>query len=135
MGAAHVDRCLSAVRWLEGCVPPFAGADADGVGYGYDEDLAVPDIASVGSLAYRVDQSVDVAVGDYDLDLYLGQHVHFVRLAAAAHMDDPLLHPAAGDVDDVQADHAGRGAGGEGGAGGGLGAASGTAIGPASTKT
>src|SRR3990170_706605 len=87
---------------------PLASPDPDGVLYGDDEDLAVTDVAGPGGVRDEVDRLGGVDVLHDHLDLQFGQHVDGVRLAAAAAVDDALLGPAAGHVDDVQADEAAR---------------------------
>src|SRR3990170_929278 len=96
------------LRPLEGGVPPLPRAHAGRGGDRGEEEFTVPDTAGLGGLADRVDHPIHPAVRDHDLDLDLRQHVHLIGLATAAHVNDPLLHTAAGDVDDVQAADADR---------------------------
>src|SRR5476651_2841497 len=51
----------------------LAGADADGLLDGADEDLAVADLAGMRGLLDRLDSSLYLGVIDHDLDLHLGQ--------------------------------------------------------------
>src|SRR5712691_7324479 len=56
----------------------FAGADAHGVFEAEDEDLAVADLAGLGSRGDGFDGLVDLVGGDCDLNLDLGQEAHGV---------------------------------------------------------
>src|SRR5690348_13870593 len=64
---------------LNGFRPAFAGADADAVFQGQDEDLAVAD-AALGAGPARlhdgVDRRLDEVLVDGDLQLHLAEQVH-----------------------------------------------------------
>src|ERR1039457_3113953 len=68
----------------------LAGADADGVLDRGDEDLAVADLAGLGSLDDGIDAAVGVAILDDNLDFHLGQEIDDV-LGAAIQLGMTLL--------------------------------------------
>src|SRR5712691_1038311 len=72
----------SARAGSDGRFARLAGADADGVAHGQDEDLAVADGAGAGGGGDEGDDLVDLVVGHHHLDLDLGQEVDGVLRAA-----------------------------------------------------
>src|SRR5579885_3650347 len=61
---------------LSDCIrAAFAGADADRLLDGHDEDLAVADPAGMGGLLDRLDGALDHRVFHDHLDLHLGQEI------------------------------------------------------------
>src|SRR5262245_50233683 len=86
----------------------FAGADAHGVVEVEDEDLAVADLAGLGSRGDRLDGFVELVRGYRDLDFDLGQEAHGV-FGAAIDLGVALLAPVAFDLRDGHPVHADRG--------------------------
>ncbi len=74
----------------------LARADADHLGEIADEDFAVADVARVGDLANRVDDSLHVFAGDNDFELDLGNEVDNV-FRSAVHLRVALLPAESGD--------------------------------------
>ncbi len=74
---------LAEVRYSsDRVVAGFAGADADGLFDGRDENLAVADLVGAGGGDDRLDRGVHHVVGEDDLDLHFGQEVHDIFGAA-----------------------------------------------------
>src|SRR5581483_3163912 len=83
----------------------LAGADADRLVQGVDENLAVADLAGVGGLADRLHCRIDALVDDGDLDLDLRQEIDHV-LGAAVQLGVTLLAAEALDLGHGDAGHA-----------------------------
>ena len=79
--------------------PAFAGADADGLLDGEDEDLAVADAAGARGGLDRLDDALDQIVLDHHLDLHLGQEVDDI-FGAAIELGMALLAAEALDLGD-----------------------------------
>src|SRR5262249_10292887 len=91
---------------LDGLGPALAGADADAVLQGEDEDLAVADAAlgaGAAGLDDGVDGGLDEVLVDGDLELDLAEQVDG-QLVAAVDLGLALLPAEALDVDDGQAE-------------------------------
>ena len=90
---------------LDGGGAALAGADADGVFDGEDEDFAVADLAGAGVFENRVDHGVQRGGVDHDLDADFGQVVD-LHLLSAVLLDHAALRAAAADFGDRHADDA-----------------------------
>src|SRR5258708_25541852 len=86
---------------LESVRARLAGADAQRLLDGGDEDLAVADLAGMGGLLDGLDGALDLGVVDHDLDLHLGQEAHQV-LGAAIDLGLALLAAETLDLADRQ---------------------------------
>src|SRR3954468_17726481 len=86
---------------LQDLLARFPGAHAVGLVDGGDEDLPVSDLARPAVLEHRVDDRLDVAVGDHALQLDLRTKV-FRELRAAIALGDALLAARALDLADRQ---------------------------------
>src|SRR5258708_15092827 len=95
---------------LESVRARLAGADAQRLLDGGDEDLAVADLAGMGGLLDGLDGALDLGVIDHDLDLHLGQEAHQV-LGAAVDLGLALLAAETLDLAHRQARHADAGQG------------------------
>ena len=95
----------AAGRALDGGGAALAGADADGVFDGEDEDFAVADLAGAGVLEDRVDHGVQRGGVDHDLDADFGQVVD-LHLLSAVLLDHAALRAAAANFGDRHADDA-----------------------------
>src|SRR3990170_570452 len=84
----------------------LAGADANDLLHGVDEDLAVADLAGAGGGDDRLDAALHLLVRHHDLDLHLRQEIHDV-FRAAIELGVPLLPAEALDLGHGQAGHAG----------------------------
>src|SRR5581483_10534968 len=89
-------------RSSNGLGAALAGADANAILQGENEDLAVADApfrAGASGFHDRVDGWLDKIFVDRDLQLYLTQQV-YGQLMAAVHFGVPLLPAEALDIDD-----------------------------------
>src|SRR5947209_15013542 len=93
---------------LKGVHVAFAGADADGLLEGTDENFAVADLARAGSRRDRFDRAVDEVGCDRDLDFQLRQGAHGI-FGAAVDFGVALLAAVAFDLGDRQTVHADAG--------------------------
>jgi len=75
---------------LEYGVAVLAGADADDVFEGTDEDFPVADLAGAGGRGDRLKGPVHTLIGDAELDFDLGEKIDDI-LAAAVDIGVPLL--------------------------------------------
>src|SRR5687768_14836574 len=81
-----------AAEWSDGVQSALAGADADGLFDGRDEDFSVADAAGLGGVADRLDGAVHQLVRQHDLDLHLRQEIHDI-FGAAIELGVSLLAP------------------------------------------
>src|SRR5207253_8196107 len=92
--------------WSDGLRPALAGADADAILQGEDEDLAVPDATlrpGAAGLHDGVDGRLDEILVDGDLQLHLAQQVDR-QLVAAVDLGVALLPAEALHVHDSHAE-------------------------------
>src|SRR6478735_1786974 len=95
---------------LKGVDIAFAGADADGLLEGTDEDFAVADLAGAGSRRNRLDRAVDEIACDRHFDFQLRQEAHGI-FGAAVDFGVALLAAVAFDLGYRQTVHADGGEG------------------------
>src|SRR6056297_148917 len=94
---------LCQCRWvLQRVRAGFAGADADGLFDGADENLAVADFVGFGGVDDRFDGLIDLVVVDHHVDFHLGQEVDDI-FGAAIKFGMAFLTAEALDLDDREA--------------------------------